>query len=567
MKPGDSTCPENDSERRHAYLPACLALLLTGALVHIWYMANKCPLDLSGDEAHYWEWARRLDLSYYSKGPLVAYIIAGGRVLLAGWSERLVGSEALAVRLPAVLLSVLCGMGLYTLTIVTTQRGRQALGVVALACTVPLFTAGSMLMTIDAPLACLWVWTLVCVERAARRDALAMWMSAGVLIGLGILAKYTMVLVYPVIGLWLLSGPDMRQHLKKPGPWLAAVVGMAGFLPIVMWNAQHDWVSLWHVAGQAGVSSSARPGLTGLAAYIGGQLAVLGIIWGAAMWWALAAMWREQLQPDQPRASCAHRLLLIAATVPWLAFLPFSPFTKVQPNWPMMSVLPALVVLVIWLSRRLGGNEKARRNALAIVFSGVLVGGGTGFVAHHTESLVGLFDWLSRGAPPLHLTRPAAPWDLTPIAKYDPTARLRGWSQLGAAVGECLVAERKEGRDPFILTDDYQVASEIAFYCPGKPEVYSAESVLGGRLSQYDLWPNPISDPESFLGRPCLYVGALHSTLTEAPSDRPAPLVGVQALRTVEYRVDDHLMRIWTVFRADRFQGFGGREASEDQKY
>ena len=39
-------------------------------------------LDLSPDEAHYWEWSRRLDLSYYSKGPLIAYLIAGphGRV-------------------------------------------------------------------------------------------------------------------------------------------------------------------------------------------------------------------------------------------------------------------------------------------------------------------------------------------------------------------------------------------------------------------------------------------------------------------------------------------------------
>src|SRR4029434_6896258 len=52
---------------------ACLLGL--GFLAHLNYLINNCPLDLSGDEAHYWDWSRQLDLSYYSKGPLVAYII------------------------------------------------------------------------------------------------------------------------------------------------------------------------------------------------------------------------------------------------------------------------------------------------------------------------------------------------------------------------------------------------------------------------------------------------------------------------------------------------------------
>jgi hypothetical protein len=81
-------------------------LLLGGATAHLAYLLNDCPLDLSGDEAHYWEWSRQLDLSYYSKGPLVAYVIAGGRALLADLSHRWLGNETLAVRGPAIALSV-----------------------------------------------------------------------------------------------------------------------------------------------------------------------------------------------------------------------------------------------------------------------------------------------------------------------------------------------------------------------------------------------------------------------------------------------------------------------------
>ena len=51
-----------------------LVLLVVGLAAHVHYL-HRGPLDLAGDEAHYWDWSRRLDLSYYSKGPLVALII------------------------------------------------------------------------------------------------------------------------------------------------------------------------------------------------------------------------------------------------------------------------------------------------------------------------------------------------------------------------------------------------------------------------------------------------------------------------------------------------------------
>ena len=137
---------------------AALALLLGGAGLHLAYLTWNCPIDLSGDEAHYWEWSRHLDISYYSKGPLVAYIIAGGRALLGDWSQRMVGNEMLAVRVPAIALSLLTGIGIYTLGVLVLRSRRVALGAVALTCTVPIFAVGAMLMTIDAPLACCYVW-------------------------------------------------------------------------------------------------------------------------------------------------------------------------------------------------------------------------------------------------------------------------------------------------------------------------------------------------------------------------------------------------------------------------
>ena len=62
-------------------------------LLYVW----KCPLDLCGDEAHYWEWARHIDICYYSKGPVVAYLI---------WLATHIGGDSpFAIRTVAVLLS------------------------------------------------------------------------------------------------------------------------------------------------------------------------------------------------------------------------------------------------------------------------------------------------------------------------------------------------------------------------------------------------------------------------------------------------------------------------------
>src|ERR1041385_3692302 len=90
------------------------ALLIVGAAVlRLIYLANDCPLDLAPDEAHYWDWSRHLDFSYYSKGPLVAYLIRAGCEIAGPWSEQHTGSLAFAIRLPAVLCGSLLLAALY----------------------------------------------------------------------------------------------------------------------------------------------------------------------------------------------------------------------------------------------------------------------------------------------------------------------------------------------------------------------------------------------------------------------------------------------------------------------
>ena len=103
------------------------ALLILGAgAAHLAYLAGDGPLDLAPDEAHYWDWSRHLDWSYYSKGPLVAYLIRAGCELAGNWSRQWTGTDMLAVRLPAVLCGSLLLASIYVLTVQVYGRERLA---------------------------------------------------------------------------------------------------------------------------------------------------------------------------------------------------------------------------------------------------------------------------------------------------------------------------------------------------------------------------------------------------------------------------------------------------------
>ena len=157
--------------------------MLAAAGLHLAYLAHDCPLDMVPDEAHYWDWSRHLDWSYYSKGPGIAWLIRLSCELFGGLSIALTGGEMLAVRLPALVCGSLLLTSLYVLAVQVSGRHRPALAVVAVALTTPVIAAGSSLMTIDAPYCCCWGWALVFAHRAVFGGSRPAWAVAGVLTG------------------------------------------------------------------------------------------------------------------------------------------------------------------------------------------------------------------------------------------------------------------------------------------------------------------------------------------------------------------------------------------------
>lgn len=488
-----------------------LVLLAYGFLSHLSYLRNPdCPIDLSGDEAHYWDWSRNLDLSYYSKGPLVAYLIRA--------SCAVFGDEMWAVRLPALVLGVGTSLVTYLLTLRLFGSDRVALGAVLLNHIVPMFVAGSLLMTIDPPFFFCWglaTYLLAIVLFEGRRWV---WPLIGVIVGVGFLAKYAMFLWLPTMLLVLrLDRVNGRRELRSAGPWLACFVALLFTTPVIVWNARHDWVSVMHVGKQTGTAPEvAGRGIVAaplrILEFLAGQAAAVGVPLAVLMVAAaLYARRHRRVEPDSPAARCGTFLLWIALPFFLLVTL-VNVRTKAQLNW----AAPAYFTLMILLARVLAIQLRHRATwrpwrpwfYTAVAFGVVMMP-----VAHNFELLYPLISWADRT-----ITRPWFDKGLS-VRRLDPTAKLRGWEELGSFASD---QARQLGPGTFILCEDYQATAEMAFYVPGRPKTFYLGSWLrekAKRHSQYDLWPDRSLDPKEnpyLVGKNAVYVGWFKPELRDA---------------------------------------------------
>jgi 4-amino-4-deoxy-L-arabinose transferase-like glycosyltransferase len=521
------------------------ALLILGAVVgRLVYLGWGCPLDLAPDEAHYWDWSRHLDWSYYSKGPLVAWLIRLSCDLCGPLSVAWTGGLMPAVRLPAVLCGGLLLTAVYLLTLQVYRREGLALAVVATALTLPVLTAGSSLMTIDAPFTCCWAWALVLGHKAAVGGARWAWPATGLVVAVGILAKYTMVLWLPSLALFLWTTPGLRRHLWGRDFLILLAVSALGGLPILVWNWQHDWVTVRHVFVLSGLGGR-PPGQEGESfqwlgplVYVGAQCGLLLVFWFVA--W-VAALWTARPAVE---ADPGVRYLWWCSLPTFVVFLVFSVKNGGgEVNWPVTAYLSGLVLTAAWVSRQLASPRAWYRRLVAAEL--VLVCGVglalSAFLYRSDLLYPALARWLG----------PAGPNNPFPLRRVDPTCRLRGWRVLAAAVDEVVAELRAEGVEPVLAGTNWSLPGELGFYCAGRPQSVSLGLALDDRHSQYDLWPGPMTDPELYRGRTFVLVGVID------PEEKRVPQLfeRIEPARRVPVFVAGQPVGAWPVTVCRGFRG------------
>ena len=480
------------------HLCACLIMAVFAAL-RLWIVLCG-RLDLVQDEAQYWDWSRNLQLSYYSKGPLIAWVIAAGTGLF--------GDTELGVRFFAVIGNLAAQAFIYALPAVVFQRPRVGLIALLMAASMPLFIASGVLMTTDNPLLVCWCAALFCLACIGEgRGGAAAFVGLFAALTLGVLAKYTMLVLAPtaLVFVWVLRKKGMLDRSLMRKTALTVLLGcVLGLVPIMFWNIQNDFISFRHVARLAGVAQAAGDNaplirFDRFPEYFGSQLGLLLPWWLGIMLWhgwgllrhtlehrasardrlTLVHPGAQSLAPGSGPAFRLHLLLCLGFWPIWAFFLLWSFHTRIYANWSAMSYAAGALIAALGVERLLFGRTVAGLPP-DTAEPGRLAGLG--------RRLLPLWCALSLVVS-LGIHGEKYLTELLPIpAKYNPAARLKGWGDLGREL-EAVRLSMPNPDKVFFFSDSYDVTAALSFYLPGRPRVFCAN--FGRRFSQYDLWPDP----------------------------------------------------------------------------
>jgi len=282
---------------------------------------------LTFDEAYYWMWSKHLAFGYYDHPPAVAVVIRLG-TMVAGDSE-------LGVRLVSILLALPMSWAVYR-TASILFGGQRVASTATILLNVTLMAAvGTLIVTPDAPLLVASSFVLFFLAKVLETGRGAWWLAVGAAVGAALLSKYTALFFGPAILIWLVSVPKLRRWLTSPWPYLGGLVALAIFAPVILWNADHQWVSFIKQIGRARIEDF-RP------AFIG-ELIPTQIAFATPLVFILGAMGLYALLRRKAGALAARALINATFWTIVLYFIWHSLHARVEANW-FAPIYPAFAI-------------------------------------------------------------------------------------------------------------------------------------------------------------------------------------------------------------------------------
>ncbi|HPO19070.1 MAG TPA: glycosyltransferase family 39 protein [Rubrivivax sp.] len=418
------------------------AALIAGFTLLRLVLAATAPL--LPQEAYYWSWSLHPAPGYFDHPPLASWGI---------WlSTALAGPTAFGIKLSAVLWSL--GLNLLWARLVLDMYGNRRVvfwSLLALNLTL-LYQIFGIGPTPDAPLLFGWVGAIWAVWRASSSGKGRWWLLAGVFAGIGLLGKYSAVLLGPVVLLYLAATPSQRHWLRTPWPWLALLIAVAMFTPVLWWNAHNQWASFaFQGARRVGQMGNFQPRNFFLLLLT--QL-LLVTPWLFAL--SLRAFAHTARETFAGRTDARTRLLLASAAVPLLLFTAVSLRSLVKLNW----LAPAWwSLIVLGMARLVEQGAGARRLKLGLGSSAAVV-------------------------------LAAALLALTPRLPLRDLNTWSGWDDTARHVQRQLQQAQARGEQAFVFSPNYKISSLLRFYLPGQPRTY-AQDIYGAPALQFDHFPLP----------------------------------------------------------------------------
>ncbi len=313
------------SETRYLLsLLVCLGALLALRLAAV-YAAR---IDLVLDEAQYWTWSRDLAFGYFSKPPMIAWVIRGASDV-CGQSEACIRAASPVLYTLASFMLYLTGRALYG----------PAVGFWSAIVfdTLPGVSYSSLLITTDVPLILFWTIALYAWVMLVKRQSMGFAVLLGVAIGLGLLTKQAMIYALLCMACHAAVSREARQALKGGRGVVVALLALALFTPNLIWNAEHGFPTVRHTAANIGWQHPYIHPMQVLE-YFGVQFGVFGPILMVVL---LRTAWREIRHASDP-----GKVLLLSFSLPVLALLTVQAIiSRAHGNWSA-TAYPAATVLV-----------------------------------------------------------------------------------------------------------------------------------------------------------------------------------------------------------------------------
>lgn len=412
-------------------------------------------VNLSFDEAQYWHWAQTPALGYFSKPPLIAWMIA--------LTTAVGGNGEAWVRLGATLSHAATALVLFGVarSLFRTREDvdRIALWSALIWITLPAVSVSAMIISTDAPLLLCWAVALLALVRAVEDEGRAWrwWLLLGVAIGIGLLAKYAMAFFVVSLVLFLLVSPSDRLRLRQSGLWLALLTGFVVYSPNLLWNLLNGMASYRHTGENANLKSDLfNP--AELAEFLGSQFGVFGpLLFAVLLIIALVVLRRTWLVRRYRLLVCFVLPVLLAITLQ--SFL-----SRANANWAATAFVAAVPLVTAWLMER-------NRWRWILPVSASL----------HLLAAVALYN----PAPLLSLA------GVSMTSSLDLQKRLRGWDLVGDWSRDLVMKHP----DLVPLFDDRKTMATLLYYA--RPLMMPARmwNPEGKRLNHYELSASLPAEP------------------------------------------------------------------------
>jgi Dolichyl-phosphate-mannose-protein mannosyltransferase len=423
----DRAGPDRFASRQWLAVAALIAAMTALRMIY------AGAIDLRTDEAYYWTWSKENALSFLDHPPMIAWFIRFGTAVF--------GDTNLGVRFAGIVAMLVTQLLLADIVRRVTDDARA----VVIALLLPeaalyygLLTAKVSPDVAMIPFAVAMLWALV---RLTESGDGRWWLAAGVFAGLALLSKFTAIMLLPAVVAFMLVPDWRRRWLVSPYPWAAALIAVALFSPVLIWNAGHDWATFRFQSVRA--MATHELSLRTVGDFIGLQFGLVGfILLPVVLSGVTLTAWR-----GYRRGNAVAILLSTAVIVPFGYFFLKSLTLRVGDTWPMFLWPAGFAATAINVAMLPGEGLPAWMIKSTVRWIHAAIASGIVFVV-----LVFLYYVVS-------------PWNV--IGSADPIGGEAGYRE----VADRAQAELQKTGATWIATTDYRTYSMLRWYFNGRVPV------------------------------------------------------------------------------------------------